>query len=75
MAVWPLVTLKLFAIDAPPPGAGFVTTTGYVPTVARSAEVSEIVSWPALTNVAAWEMPLKVTVEESRNPVPLIVNV
>ena len=42
--------------------------------MARSAEVSEIVSWLALTNVAAWKMPLKVTVEELRNPVPLIVN-
>ena len=67
--------MKFAANDAPPPGAGFVTTTRKVPAMARSADVSEIVSWLALTNVAAWEMPLKVTVEELRNPAPLIVNV
>ena len=63
-------TVKVTAADAPPPGAGFVTTTGFVPAVARSAEVSEIMSWLALTNVAAWEVPLKVTVDEAVNPVP-----
>jgi len=44
-AIWGLVTVKFAAADVPPPGAGLVTTTGYVPAVARSAEVREIVSW------------------------------
>jgi hypothetical protein len=48
-AVWGLITVKYAADDAPPPGAGFVTTTGYVPAVARSADVSEIVSWLMFT--------------------------
>jgi hypothetical protein len=38
-----LVTTKYAGLDAPPPGAGLVTTTGKLPTVARSAVVNEIV--------------------------------
>jgi hypothetical protein len=37
-------TVKLTADDEPPPGAGFVTTTGKLPAEARSAVVSEMVS-------------------------------
>jgi hypothetical protein len=48
-----LLTVKFAADDAPPPGAGFATTTGKVPTVARSAELSKIVSWFTLINVGA----------------------
>jgi hypothetical protein len=36
--------------------------------------VSDIVSWLALTKVAAWVTPLNVTVDDARNPVPLIVS-
>jgi hypothetical protein len=42
-------TVKLVGVEEPPPGAGLVTTTGYEPAVARSAVVSEMVSWLALT--------------------------
>ena len=42
--------------------------------MARSAKVSEIVSWLPLPYVVTWEIPLKVTAEEVRNPVPLIIN-
>jgi hypothetical protein len=42
-------TVKLTADEEPPPGAGFVTTTGYEPAVARSAVASEMVNWLALT--------------------------
>ena len=42
--------------------------------MARSPALSEIVSSLALTNAAAWLMPLNVTVDEARNPVPLIVS-
>ena len=50
-----------------------MTITGNAPAVARSLAVGEIVSWVVFTNVGVWAMPLKVTVEVKRNPVPLIV--
>ena len=70
-----MVTEKSIATDAPPPGAGFVTTTGKAPMVARSDEVSEIVSWVALRKSVECTMPSNVTVDEARKPVPLIVSV
>src|SRR6266702_4524496 len=66
-------TVKL-AVAEPPPGPGFVTTTGNVPTVARSKADRLIVNWLALTNVAEWFTPLKVTAEEGTNPKPLMVS-
>jgi len=39
-----LLTLKLVALDVPPPGAGFVTVTGNDPPVAMSAAVMEAVN-------------------------------
>ena len=47
-----LLTVKLTEFEAPPPGMGFVTTTGKVPAVAWSLAVSWIVNFTALTNVA-----------------------
>ena len=44
----PVTTLKFTALDAPPPGVGFVTTTGKLPVAAISAVVNEIVSCDAL---------------------------
>jgi hypothetical protein len=38
-----LLTLRLTALEEPPPGVGFVTTTGKVPAVATWAAVSGIV--------------------------------
>ena len=43
----PVTTLKSTGVEAPPPGAGFVTTTGKVPVAAKSAGVSEIDSCDA----------------------------
>jgi hypothetical protein len=59
--------------EKPPPGAGFVTTTANVPVVARSLAVRAIVSWVELMKVRVCAMPLKVTVEFERKPVPVIV--
>ena len=73
-----LVTLKFKGWEVPPPGGGFVTTTGYVPTAARSDAASGIVSWFAFLKVAVCEYPLNDTVEgvgAPRNPTPLIVRV
>jgi hypothetical protein len=67
-----LATMKLSEFETPPPGAGFVTTTGNVPAVARSPEVREIASWLALTNVGVCETPLNVTVDAVKKPLPLI---
>jgi hypothetical protein len=39
----PAETVKFTGLDEPPPGAGFVTTSGKLPEVERSVEVSEIV--------------------------------
>jgi hypothetical protein len=68
-------TVKLSAFDGPPPGEGFVTTTGKLPAFARSPVLTEIVSWVALTYVAACAEPLYVTVEEAKKFAPLIVSV
>ena len=42
-------TVKLAGAEEPPPGGRLVTTAGYEPAVARSAVVSEMASWLALT--------------------------
>ena len=44
-------TEKFTALDVPPPGAGFVTVTGYVPAVAMSVLVRASVSSVLLTKV------------------------
>src|ERR1035441_6632422 len=59
-------TLKSTEFDAPPPGVGFVTTTGKLPAVARSLEVRETVNWVELTNVSVWATPLKAAIELGR---------
>jgi hypothetical protein len=67
--------VKFTAFEAPPPGAEFVTTTGYVPAVAWSLSLNGIVNWVEFTNVAACGTALYVTVEVARKFVPLIVRV
>jgi hypothetical protein len=69
----PEVTAKAAALDGPPPGAGFVTTTAKLPAVLRSVAPSVTVNWPLLIYEATCETPLNVTVEEGRKPIPLIV--
>ena len=49
----PVTTLKFTGLDAPPPGEGFVTTTGKVPVVARSTAVRAIEICDALVKVTA----------------------
>lgn len=71
----PVVTLKFSLFETPPPGEGFVTTTGYEPVDAMSLAESEIVSCDAFTKLAVWDTPLKVTVEAVVRPDPLIVSV
>jgi hypothetical protein len=53
-----VLTVKLTEFDAPPPGEGLVTTTGYVPAVAWSLALKEMVSCVELTKVAACATPL-----------------
>lgn len=52
-----------------------LTMTGNVPTVARSQALSKIVTWLLATKDCGWGAPLRVTVEERMNPLPLIVSV
>src|SRR5208282_3410846 len=70
-----LFTVKLVAADEPPPGAGFVTTTGNNPPVAWSPAVNWIVNCPAFTNVAACATELYVTVDVETKLVPLMLSV
>ena len=44
-----LLTVKLTELDAPPPGAGLVTTTAGVPAAAMSAAEMDAVRLVALT--------------------------
>jgi len=53
-----LSTAKLSEFDAPPPGAGLVTTTAKVPAVAWSLALSAIVNSSELTKAAVWPTPL-----------------
>ena len=48
-----VVTTKFTAFEGPPPGPGFVTTTGKLPPVAKSPEVRGIVNCVALLKVTA----------------------
>jgi hypothetical protein len=44
-----LPTVKVAALELPPPGVGFITTTLKFPIEANSAAVSAIVNWLPLT--------------------------
>jgi hypothetical protein len=52
-----LLTAKV-ALEVPPPGVGFVTTTAYLPAVAWSATLRVIVNSLALTKVGVCATPL-----------------
>jgi hypothetical protein len=69
-----LLTVKFSEFDAPPPGAGLVSTTAYVPAVAWSLALKVIVSSSGFIKVAVWLTPLYVTVEAATKFVPLMVN-
>jgi hypothetical protein len=51
-------TEKFTTFDVPPPGAGFVTETGYVPAVETSVLARASVSWVLLPKVGVWLDPL-----------------
>lgn len=69
------VTLKFITADVPPPGAGFVTVTGGVPTVATAVAGIDAVSTVELTKVVVVAAPLKFTTAPLTKPVPFTVNV
>jgi hypothetical protein len=70
-----LLTVRVCALDVPPPGAGFVTVMLNVPAVATSAAVIAAVNWTALTNVVVRAAPLKLTTEVETKLVPFTVSV
>jgi len=70
-----LFTVKLTELDAPPPGLGFVTTTGNTPPVAKSPALRDIVNCVELRKVAGCATLLYVTVELETKLLPLIVKV
>jgi hypothetical protein len=71
---WLAIVNTKFVV-VPPPGAGFVTVTFADPTVEMSDERIEAVSFVELTNVVAFAVPLKFTIEPDMKFVPLTVSV
>ena len=69
------VTANVTEALVPPPGAGFVTVTGKLPTVKRSAANIEAVSFVALTKVVLLAVPLKFTTEPFTKLLPFTVSV
>ena len=69
----PVEILKFVAVEGPPPGPGFVTTTGTAPTVANWLAVGSILIWLALRMDPYIGAPPKVTVDEFIKFEPLIV--
>jgi hypothetical protein len=74
------VKVQLLVVGAqvvdPPPGPGFVTTTGNVPVFARSVAVRLMVNRPASFGVMTWwDDPAKVTVEFDMKLLPRIERV
>ena len=69
------VVTKFCAADVPPPGAGLVTVTGKVPTVAISEAGITAVSWLADTNVVVRAEPFQLTTEEATKLDPFTVKV
>jgi hypothetical protein len=70
-----LVTVKLIAVDVPPPGAGLVTVTASMPVEAMAAAGMAAVNCVELTNVVGIAAPPKLTIEAATKLVPLIVSV
>jgi len=67
------VTAKFTAVEVPPPGAGFVTVTGKLPTVAISDASTPAVTFVELTNVVDRAPPLKFTVDPLTKLLPFTV--
>lgn len=69
----PVSAEKFTGAEAPPPGLGLVTTTGYGPAVGMSANDTGSRICVGLIKVGRRRCPLKVTVEEFMKFDPLIV--
>jgi hypothetical protein len=65
-----LLIVKVWALEVPPPGAGFSTVTWAVPAVAMSAAVIVVVNWVEETYVVVRVDPFQLTVEPETKPVP-----
>jgi hypothetical protein len=70
-----LLIVNVWALEVPPPGAGFATVTGAVPAVAMSAAVIAAVNWVEETYVVVRLDPFQFTVEPETKPVPFTVSV
>ena len=70
-----LSTVKVSALEVPPPGVGVETVTGTVPLVAMSAAVICACSWALDTKVVGRALPFQFTVEREIKFVPLTVSV
>lgn len=70
-----LLTVRLLALEVPPPGSGLKTVMNRVPAVAMSAAVICAVNWVALTNVVTRSAPSKRTIEPLLKFVPSTVSV
>jgi hypothetical protein len=67
------VTVKLIALEVPPPGPGLVTVTADIPAEAMPEAGMAAVNCVELTNVVL--APTKLTIEDATKFVPLIVSV
>src|SRR5450755_1975639 len=67
--------VKVRALEAPPPGAGFFTVTVAVPAVAISAAWILAVTWPLFTKVVARAAPFHSTVQPDTRLAPFTVRV
>ena len=70
-----LLTVKLTAVEVPPPGPGLVTVTGNVPACAMSAAVMVAVSRVLLEKVVVRAEPFQFTVAPLTNLLPVAVRV
>jgi len=70
-----MIMVKFTAFEVPPPGAGLLTVTAAVPTMAMAAAGMAAVNCVALTNVVLRAVPPKLTTEAATKFVPLIISV
>lgn len=70
-----LVTVRVAAVELPPPGVPLLTTRLRMAAAARSALLRVVVSCVALTKVTGWLAPLTVSVVEETKFVPWTVRV
>src|SRR5216117_1711707 len=67
------VTLKLTALEVPPPGEGLKTVTEALPALEMSLAGIEAVIWVALTNAVVRFPPFQRTTDAATKPLPLTV--